>query len=286
MTERDLRAWNVVVTGANTGIGRVTAERLAERGARVAVLCRSEGRARDVLSSIRAAGGEVELIPCDLAELASVRRAAQTLMDRGAPLHVLVNNAGVAGQRGETRDGFELHFGVNHVAHFALTLELWPLLAAAGHARIVNVSSRQHFQATRFDWSRTRGHTRSISGLPEYALSKLANVLFTREAARRLGAAGVRSYAVHPGVVATEVWRRLGPLAALAKPFMLTNEQGAETTLYCATSPQVAEHDGRYYDACRERRPSQLAHDDALAAELWERTAEWTGVGACPAPAA
>ncbi|MCC6216489.1 MAG: SDR family oxidoreductase [Polyangiaceae bacterium] len=280
MTERELRGRHVVITGANTGIGRVTAERLAARGARVTVLCRSEERARDVLSAIRGAGGEVALVSCELGELASVHAAAGALRARGEPIHVLVNNAGVAGQRGETRDGFELQFGVNHLAHFALTMGVWPLLASAEGARIVNVSSRSHYQAKSFDWSRVRGRTRSISGLPEYALSKLANVLFTRETARRLGPSGVHSYSLHPGVVASDVWRRLGPLAALAKPFMLTNEQGAETTLYCACSPQVAEHDGRYYDACRERRASRLAHDDALARELWERSAEWAGVSA------
>ena len=278
MTERDLAGRVAIVTGANSGIGRVTAETLAARGAKVVLACRGEDRTRPVLEAIRAAGGEVRFESLDLADLDSVRACAARLIGAGEPLDLLINNAGLAGQRGATKQGFELAFGTNHLGHFLLTMLLAPLLRKAAPSRIVNVASKSHYSAKTIDFEAIRRPTRSLAGLDEYAVSKLANVLFTRESARRLGASGVHSYALHPGVVASDVWRSVPwGLRSLIKLFMLTNEQGAATTLYCATSPEVAAHDGRYYDTCKERRPSKAAQDDVLAKRLWEESAALTG---------
>jgi retinol dehydrogenase-12 len=274
----DLAGRTIVITGANTGIGRATAEVLAGRGAHVILACRSQEKTEPVLAAIRAAGGSAEGIELDLGDLEQTRRCAEGLLAADRPIHVLLNNAGIAGARGLTKSGFELAFGTNHVGHFLFTVLLAPRLRASPAARIVNVSSKAHFKATGIDFEAARETTRSITGLPEYEVSKLANVLFTKELSRRLGPAGVRSYALHPGVVASDVWRSVPwPFRALLKLGMITNEKGALTSLYCATSPEVADHDGRYYDECREKTPNPLAEDADLARRLWEKSVAWTG---------
>jgi retinol dehydrogenase 12 len=274
----DLSGRVFLVTGANTGIGRAAATALARRGGRVYVASRSEEKGQAAVASIAAAAGRqaaVTFLPLDLADLASVRRCAQAFLERGEPLHVLINNAGVGGQRGATRDGFELAFGVNHLGHFALTAALLPALRASAPSRIVNVSSDAHYQAKGVDYAAVRRPTASVTGLPEYAVSKLCNVLFTQELARRLTGSGVTAYALHPGVVASDIWRRVPwPVRPLIKLRMLSPEQGAATPLYCATAPQVAADSGRFYDRCQERQPSRAATPE-LARELWERSEAW-----------
>ncbi len=191
---------------------------------------------------------------------------------------MLINNAGLAGQRGLTKSGFELAFGTNHLGHFLLTLLLAPRLRAAPGSRIVTVASQAHYDVGGIDFDAIRRPTRSITGLPEYCVSKLANVLFSSELARRLGPSGVHSYALHPGVVASDVWRRVPwPIRPLMKRRMLSNEEGARTTLYCATSTEVADRSGRYYDDCKEKAPSAAAQNIELAARLWATSAEHTG---------
>jgi NAD(P)-dependent dehydrogenase (short-subunit alcohol dehydrogenase family) len=276
---KDLAGRFAVVTGANTGIGRVTAERLAARGAHVVLACRSEEKTRPVVDGILAAGGKAEFAPLDLADLASARACASAMAARPTPIDILVNNGGVGGQRGKTADGFELMFGTNHLGHFLFTVLLVGRLRAAARARIVTVSSKIHFDAQGIDFERVRQPTRSLTGMREYAVSKLANVLFTKELARRLGASGPHTYAVHPGVVASDIWRRIPwPIRPLVTRRMLTNEEGAATSLYCATSPEVADQTGRYYARCREKAPSPLAEDPELASRLWKKSVEWTGV--------
>ncbi|MBX7169294.1 MAG: SDR family NAD(P)-dependent oxidoreductase, partial [Pirellulales bacterium] len=219
-----------MITGANTGIGRVTARELARRGARVYVATRDEARTRDVLDDIRAAGGVGEWLPLDLGDLGSVRRCAEAFRALGQPLHLLVNNAGLAGRRGFTASGFELAFGTNHVGHFLLTTLLLDRLEASAPARIVTVASRAHYRAHGIDFDAVRRPTRTRTALVEYAASKLANVLFSAELGRRLAGTGVTTYALHPGVVASDIWRVLpGPLRWLVTRNMLTPEQGAET---------------------------------------------------------
>lgn len=268
-----------LVTGANTGIGRVTATELALRGARVFLACRSEEKTRPVLADIAARSGgraRADFLPLDLGDLTSVRRCAQAFLARDLPLHILVDNAGLAGQRGVTASGFELAFGVCHVGHFLLTSLLLDRLKASAPARVVVVASTAHRQARGIDFSALRSRTASITGLPEYAVAKLANVLFAAELARRLQGSGVTAYSLHPGVVGSDVWRGLPwPLPALVKPFMLSNQEGAATSLYCATAPECATQSGLYYDRCQIVSPSRVARDAQLAQRLWQASQEW-----------
>lgn len=273
----DLGGRTFLVTGGNTGIGRATAMALAEGGGRVYVASRSREKGRAAAAGIAAASGSqsVFFLPLDLADLASVRRCAAEFLALGEPLHVLINNAGVAGQRGLTKDGFELTFGVNHLGHFALTATLLPLLAASGPARVVTVSSDAHYGAKGLDFEAFRRPTASLTGLREYAASKLCNVLFSTELARRCEGQGVAAYSLHPGVVASDIWRRVPwPVRPLIKLRMITPEQGARTTLYCATSPDVAGDSGLFYQDCAPRAPSKVVTPE-LAGSLWERSQEW-----------
>ena len=268
-----------LITGGNTGIGLATATELARRGGRVYVACRSEARGSHAVASIVAATGnaQVSYLPLDLADLGSVQACAKEFLATGQPLHVLINNAGVAGKHGLTADGFELAFGVNHLGHFALTTALLDLLAASGPARIVNVSSDAHYQARGIDFTALRRRARTVTGVHAYAVSKLCNVLFTQELARRLDGRGVAAYALHPGVVRSDMWRQVPwPVRPLLTARMLTTEQGARTSLYCATSSQVSGQTGRFYDNCAERRPSDVATPD-LGRILWERSEAWVG---------
>ncbi len=274
----DLAGRNILITGANTGIGRATAELLAARGAHVTLASRSLEKTQPVLDGIRAAGGAADMVALDLGDLDQVRQCAAGLLAAARPINVLLNNAGLAGTRGLTKSGFELAFGTNHVGHFLFTMLLMPRLLASPSSRIVNVASKSHYQAKGIDFEAVRKTTSTITGLPEYEVSKLANVLFTKELARRIGPKGVRSYSLHPGVVASDAWRRVPwPFRQLLKLGMITNEKGALTSIHCATSPEVANQDGLYYDECQERAPNPLANDAALARQLWEKSVEWTG---------
>jgi len=222
----------------------------------------------------------VWLLPLDLASLASVRSCASAFLALDEPLHVLVNNAGLGGHRGLTADGFELHFGVNHLGHYALTGLLLDRLTASGpDTRIVNVASAAHYGAPGIDFDALRRRTASFTGQREYAVSKLCNVLFTQELTRRLDGSGVTAHALHPGVVASDIWRRVPPLVRpLIKARMLTTEQGAVTSVYCATSPALAASGGGYYDKCAVQEPNPVATPE-LAELLWQRSATWAGVG-------
>ena len=267
-----------LVTGANTGIGRVTALELAKRGAHVFAACRSAERAQAVLEAIRAQaeGGKCELLPLDLGDFTSVRECAKAFLARDLPLHLLINNAGVAGARGVTKEGFELAFGVNHMGHFLLTQLLLDRIKGSAPARIVTVASKAHYRAQGIDWQAVREPTRSATRLREYGVSKLANVLFSAELGRRLAGSGVTTYSLHPGVVATEVWRAVPwPLGWLLKLALISPEKGARTTLHCATSADAAGQTGLYYDECRPRTPSRVARDAALARTLWEKSEAW-----------
>jgi retinol dehydrogenase-12 len=282
--DRDLENKTFIVTGASSGIGKITARELAKRGAHVIVACRSVAKAQPVVDELvrETANKQIELVELDLGDLASVRRCAEQLLARNIPIHGLVNNAGLAGQQGMTKDGFEIQFGTNHLGHYLFTRLLLDRIKASGPARIVNVASQSHYSPKRIDWAALRKPTKTTTALREYGVSKLANVLFTKELARRLEGSAVTTYALHPGVVATDVWRRIPkPFRWLAKRFMITPEQGAQTTLRCATAPELATETGRYYDKDgREKRPSRLADDVELARELWSKSAEWTGLPA------
>ncbi|HTE55993.1 MAG TPA: SDR family oxidoreductase [Kofleriaceae bacterium] len=277
----DLAGKVALVTGANTGIGKVTALELARAGAHVILACRSVGKAAPVADEIRRETGadRVEVVSLDLASLTSVRACAEELLRRDRPLHILINNAGVAGQRGLTADGFELTFGVNHLGHFLLTQLLIERITASAPARIVNVSSHAHYRVRRIPWEQLREPTRTMTALAEYGVSKLANVLYTAELARRASGSGVTTYALHPGVIASDIWRRVpAPVRVVAKRFMRSPEEGASTSLHCATAPELAGHSGQYYTDCERKQPSRAARDPELAAELWRRSLDWVGL--------
>ena len=268
-----------LVTGANSGIGRVTAVELALQGFHVFLACRDADKAAEVLREIsqRSAGtAQAEFIALDLGDLDSVRQCAQAFNARELPLHLLVNNAGLAGRKGFTKSGFELAFGVCHVGHFLLTQLLLDRLKQAATSRVVVVASRAHRHAKGIDFAAVRQPSRSAGGLMDYSVAKLANILFSTELARRLAGTGVTTYALHPGVVATGIWRVLPwPLDRLVKPFMISSEEGAKTTLYCATSDAVAQQTGLYYVKSAVARPTPVASDAALAHALWTASEGW-----------
>jgi NAD(P)-dependent dehydrogenase (short-subunit alcohol dehydrogenase family) len=277
----DLSGQTVLITGANTGIGLATGRALAARGASILLACRSEAKARAVIEQITTQTGNDKLtyLPLDLADLNSVRQCAQTFLSTDRPLHVLINNAGLAGRRGMTPSGFELAFGTNHVGPFLLTALLVDRLARSAPARIVNLASDAHYSAHGIDFEAVRRSTRSRTGMPEYGVSKLANVLHAQELARRLTGTGVTTYALHPGVIASDIWRRVPwPIRPLIKLRMGSTEDGARTTLYCATSPEVAGDSGAYYVDCHQKPPAAVATPE-LAAELWEHSTAWTNGG-------
>ena len=279
MTSTDeLDGTTFLVTGANTGIGRATTEDLARRGGRVILACRSAEKTQPVIEAITAETGNdrLEYLPLDLADLDSVRTATAALVDRGEPIDVLVANAGVGGQRGETAQGFELAFGVNHLGHFLFVTSLLDLLRAEAPARVVVVASQAHYDAKDLDVDKLRGRTRTLVGLKEYARSKLANVLFAQELARRVDPATIAVYALHPGVVASDIWRRVPwPIRPLMTRSMISNEEGAQTSLWCATTDDPALVSGGYYDSCAPKDPSELT-TPALATWLWDHSEDWT----------
>lgn len=271
-----------LVTGANTGIGRVMARELARQGARVFLACRSAERTAEVLAEIDALPGarSATWLPLELGDFASVGDCAQRFLDLGLPLQLLVNNAGLAGARGLTRSGFEMAFGVNHMGHFLLTQRLLPALQASGPARIVTLSSRAHRRVNGIPFEQLRQPTRTATGVAEYSVSKLANLLFSAELGRRVAESGISTYAVHPGVVASDIWRTLP--AALRPLFhwlrrMVTVEEGARTPLHCATAPALAGQTGLYWSDGAPAPTSPAGADAALAAQLWAYSEEWTG---------
>jgi len=269
----------VVVTGGNSGIGLETAVELARAGARVVITARDPVRGDAAVADVRKRSGndQVDLALFDLASFASIRTGAADLLDRCPRIDVLVNNAGlVLSRRQETEDGFEATFGVNHLGHFLLTGLLLDRIRASAPARIVNVASTAHRSARRglnFDDLQSQ---RRYRGMQAYGASKLANILFTTELARRLAGTGVTVNAVHPGTVATGFARdgdAKGFLAfgiRLIAPFILTAEKGARTSVYLASSPDVADVTGGYFVRRRLRRPSKAARDPVAARRLWE----------------
>jgi NAD(P)-dependent dehydrogenase (short-subunit alcohol dehydrogenase family) len=268
-----------LITGGNVGIGRVTAIELAKAGAQVVIAGRSRERTQPVLDAIAALPEAPAplFLPLDLASLQSVRACAAEFSALGLPLHLLINNAGLAGARGLTADGFEVAFGVNHLGHFLLTQLLLPSLHQAPAARVVTVSSRAHKRTPGIDWDALRRPTHTRTGIREYAVSKLANLLFSAELARRLAGTAVSTYSLHPGVVDTEIWRVVPPWfrVLLRLRGLITPEEGAQTTLHCALRAPAGES-GVYYSDCRPVTPARNGRDMALAQELWQRSEAWT----------
>ena len=266
-----------VITGANTGVGRAIAIGLIARGDEVVLACRSRDRGREALAALRALAprGSIDLVQLDLADARSILAAAEHLATR--PIDLLINNAGVGGARGSTRDGFELAFGVNFLGHYLLTRTLLPALRGA--ARIVHLGSGSHARAPRPDLRTVRGPTRSLTGVREYAISKLCVMLFHHELARRLEGSPVISIAADPGDVASDAWRHLpSPIRAIWTRGMKAPEEGARTPLFCALDPSITSANGALYAESQRVEPAPLALDRALARELWDASAAWTGL--------
>ncbi len=279
MTTVTLNGKVAIVTGANSGIGRVTARELALNGYHVFLACRSVERGQIVIDEIaRLSDGSArtEILPLDLGDFDSIRRCAESFLSRGLPLHLLIANAGIAGNKGRTQSGFEMTFGTCHMGHFLLTQLLLERIKTSAPARIVVVASHAHRRPRTLDFSTLRQDTKTFSGFPEYGVAKLSNVLFAAELARRLQGTGVTTYSLHPGVVATNVWRAVPwPFDLVIKRFMISEEEGAATSLYCALSPEVSAQSGLYYEECAIKEPSALAKDTALAARLWQESERW-----------
>ncbi|HEX8273236.1 MAG TPA: SDR family oxidoreductase [Longimicrobiaceae bacterium] len=268
-----------VVTGANAGIGRATALALARMGARVGMVSRSRERGEAAREEVvrGSGGGAVDLFVADLSAQAQVRRLAAEIRERYDRLDVLVNNAAVyTAKRTLSPDGIELQLAVDHLAPFLLTRLLLDLLERSAPARVVTVGSEAH-RGVRLEWEDLQGERR-YRGLRAYRMAKLANLLFTRELARRTAGTGVTANAVHPGVVGTELlFGGWGPLRLL-KRFLRTPEQGARVIVRLASAPELEGVTGRYFRDEGEIRPSAAALDDEAARRLWRVSEELTGL--------
>jgi len=286
----DLGGRRAIVTGANAGIGRETARVLALRGAEVVMACRDGGRAeraRDEL--LEGAGGAISpeqlvLASLDLGDLGSVRAFAADQLANPAPIHLLINNAGVMlSERRTTADGFEAHFGINHLGHFLLTNLLLPRLRESAPARVVVVASdAMQFAGLDADFEDLDWEQRKFSGWRSYGSSKLMNLMFARELERRESANGIVANALHPGIVVTELGRDLPwymkLIGVLAMPVTVTPDVGAATTVHLAVSPDHASDGGGYFAKCQPTRTPKLASDAEATRRLWRLSEELTGL--------
>lgn len=271
-----------LITGGSRGIGQAAAADLAGMGASVVIVARDAERGAATIAQIeRQTGQTVGLLLADLSSLQGVRQVAQEFRATYDRLDVLVNNAGaVFSQRSLTVDGFERTFALNHLAYFLLTNLLIDLLRTDAPARIVNVSSTAHKGAVlAFDDLQLE---RKYTGFRAYGRSKLANILFTHELARRLEGSGITANALHPGIVSTGFNKNNGMLMRLgmtvARPFLISPEKGAQTIVYLASSPEVAGVTGEYFINCTATSSSPVSYDETAARRLWEVSAALTGL--------
>ena len=283
MDVADMTGKTVVITGANSGIGLETAVALAKAGAKTLITVRDRARGEAAVAQIRSRSGNdgVDLVVFDLGSIASTRRGAAEILARCDRIDVLVNNAGVVlSSRQETDEGLEATFAVNHLGHFVLTELLLDRIKDSAPSRVVNVASTAHKGARKglnFDDLQS---SLGYSGMQVYSKSKLANIYFTTELARRLEGTGVTVNCLHPGTVATGYGRDGDTSGVLAfglkviKPFVLSAEQGARTSIYLASSPDVATVTGRYFVKCKPRTPSAAARDDEAVKRLWKVSEE------------
>jgi NAD(P)-dependent dehydrogenase (short-subunit alcohol dehydrogenase family) len=275
-----MRGKVVVVTGATSGIGRIAAEALAAQGARIILIARDPIRADGTLERLGARGAHQALI-ADLSSLRETKEVGARIAEQQPRIDVLINNAGnVFGRRAVTADGLERTFALNHMAYFVLTQTLRERLIAAAPARIVNTASGAHRgNALDFDDLQMERRYRALTA---YGRSKLANILFTRELARRLAGTGVTANCLHPGFVATGLGQRgagfFGTMVRMAMVFAGNPERGAKTIVHLAASPDAATATGGYYVDCRATQPSRAAQDDAAAARLWEESVRLAGL--------
>lgn len=274
-----------LITGASSGIGRATAVELARMGACLVLVCRDRRRGEDTVDAIRRESGNrgVTLLLADLSSQQSIRQLARDFLATERPLHVLINNAGVVNlQRQVTVDGIEEVFAVNHLAYYLLTHLLLERLVASAPARIINVASDAH-KFGGIDFDNLQGERR-YRAMRIYGQSKLANILFTYELARRLEGRGVTVNCLHPGAVATGLGKNNGSWAraviAMLRPFFRTADGGAATSIYLASAPEVATVNGKYFVNRKEARSSKASYDTDAARRLWALSAQMTGLPA------
>jgi NAD(P)-dependent dehydrogenase (short-subunit alcohol dehydrogenase family) len=274
----------VVITGATSGIGEVAACRLAQQGARIVLIARDRSRGEQTLKRLEAsAPGRNHVVHyANLSRLAEMKRAAEVIAGSEARIDVLVNNAGALfATRQVTEDALEMTFATNHIAYFVLTNLLMEQLKATPGARIISTASDAHRRA-KLDFDDLQSEKR-YSGFGMYGRSKLMNILFTRELARRLAGSGVTANCLHPGFVATRFADTSGGLTSLvvrgAKRFALTPEEGAKTIIYLASSPEVDGITGKYFHKCTQVMPTAEAQNDADAQRLWDISTQLSGVG-------
>ncbi len=267
----------ILITGGNAGIGLATTIALAKKGAKVIIACRNETKAKQAVLDIKKAAGSesVDYLVCDLSSFDSIKSCAENYLNKFGQIDVLINNAGLFTNTLQlTKEGFELQFGVNHLGHFLLTHLLLDALQKSAEPRIVNVSSAAHING-KINTKSFKGEigAEKYKGLAAYAQSKLANILFTKELAQRYP--NICSHALHPGVVSTEIAQKetnwfFSTVWGLFRPVMLSAEKGARTSVYLASSPDVLKVNGKYFEKSKEKEPSPLAKDEALAKQLWE----------------
>ena len=278
-----MKGKTVVITGGTSGIGEIAAERLAQMGARIVLIARDKSRGEATLARLheRAPGLGHAVHYADLARIPEMKRVAAEIAHKEPRIHVLINNAGAMfGSRRLTEDGLEYTFALNHMAYFVVTEGLRERLLASAPARIVNTASAAH-QGARLDFDDLQ-LAKSFGPMKAYGRSKLCNILFTRELARRLHGTGVTANCLHPGFVATRIGDESGGsisrFAWLAKLFAISPQKGAETIVYLASSAAVAETTGEYFYKRQPIAPSPTAQDDRVAALLWERSAALAGL--------
>jgi len=275
----------VLITGANQGIGKASAIALGKLGAKLVLVCRSADKARVAIADIEREGAkDVELLVGDMGSQADIRRLATEFKAKHDRLDVLLNNAGVlVTSRRTTVDGIEETLAINHLGYFLLTNLLLDVVKASAPSRVVNVSSEAHRRA-KMHWDDLQFKKGGYSAIRAYGQSKLANILFTRELARRLEGTGVTANCLHPGVIASGFGQTYGGFVSLvikvAHPFMITPEQGARTSVFLASSPVVEGVTGQYFDKCKERHPSKEAQVEGAPERLWAISEELTGLRA------
>lgn len=277
-----MRGKTVVITGATSGIGAVAARQLASQGARIVLVARDRQRAEATLRELRAANADAAhaAFHADLGRLHDMKRVAAEIAAAEPRIDVLINNAGrICARNRRTEDGLEVMFATNHLSYFVLSNLLLGPLRAAGEARIVSTASAAHRRA-RLDFDRLQDQ----KGAAGYAMTKLCNILFTRELSRRLRDSGVTANCLHPGFVATRFGDDAGGglragIAIAKRLFALAPEEGAKTLVYLASSPQVAGQSGGYYVRCAPAQPARAATSDADARRLWDVSVAMTGIG-------
>lgn len=274
-----IRGKTVIITGANSGIGKQTALELAQRGARIVLAGRDSQKSRAAFEELEAAvpGAHFETRVLDLASFDSIHRFAESATTELEAIDVLLNNAGTMPNRLElTEQGFEAQIGVNHLGHYLLTRLLLPKLRARERARIVHVSSMLHARGD-IDFDNFRGE-KAYKPFDAYYQSKLAIVLFSNELARRLEGSGVTSNALHPGGIRTDIMRHNNALIRFATRLIFKPvSEGSKTPVMLVSDPELATVSGRYFDGGREKAPARKALDRDLAGQLWKRSAEWVG---------